>query len=155
MRTASSDGNSSVLQLRQTEWSRASDNYTGQITIDHLAPDSVVIVHSALVHGRRQRPGGTTGPRYFTDVSYCQQSTELDGRRWPAYQVFHSKAGAGDNSSKKINALHLSRGRGGIDGRYNFLYDTDAFYTFENATPAQQDALARPWKTQRPQHVHS
>jgi hypothetical protein len=114
-----------------------------QVTIGHLAPDSVIIVHSALVHGRRQRPGGTKGPRYFTDVSYCQQSNERDGRRWPAYQVFHTRHGAGENSSERINALHLARGRGGTDGRYDFLFDTDAFYTFDDATPAQQDALAR------------
>ena len=104
-------------------------------------------MHSALLHGRRQRPGGLTGPRYFTDVSYCQHSDEMDGRRWPAYQVFHSKKGAGTNSSEKINALHLARGRGGADGRYDFLYDTRTFYTFDDATPTQRDALERPMKT--------
>ena len=57
------------------------------ITVDKLAPSSVVIAHSALVHGRRQRSGGQGQPRYFTDVSYCQHSAMRDGRRWPAYQV--------------------------------------------------------------------
>ena len=68
------------------------------VTIDSLAPSSVVIVHSALVHGRRKRSGGEGHPRYFTDISYCQRSTEADGRRWPAYQVFHGSTMEGSHA---------------------------------------------------------
>ena len=38
---------------------------------------TAVICHSALVHGRRKRPGGSF--RYFADVSYCQPGE----RQWP------------------------------------------------------------------------
>lgn len=44
----------------------------------------------------------------------------------------------GGSSSESINALHLSRGRGGADGAYDFLFDSSTFYTIEDATPAQQ-----------------
>jgi hypothetical protein len=88
------------------------------------------------VHGRRQKPGGEGNPRHFTDVSYCQHPREHDGRRWPAYQLFHS---AGNTAT--INALHLTRGRGGADGAYNFLFDERVFYTSDEATPAQLKAL--------------
>ena len=142
------------------------------VTIDNLSPSSVIIVHSALVHGRRKRAGGEGHPRYFTDISYCQRSTEADGRRWPAYQVFHgstmegSHAGAHPTPSPSffptfcarlvtymyrplpaasvhvdINA-HLSQGRGGSDGRYDFVFDASTFYTADDATPAQLEALA-------------
>ena len=39
---------------------------------DNFPNGSAVIVHSGLVHGRRQKPGGDAHPRYFVDVSYCQ-----------------------------------------------------------------------------------
>ena len=68
------------------------------VTIDNLSPSSVIIVHSALVHGRRKRAGGEGHPRYFTDISYCQRSTEADGRRWPAYQVFHGSTMEGSHA---------------------------------------------------------
>eukprot|EP01052_Picozoa_sp_SAG31_P037888 SAG31_NODE_4966_length_2829_cov_4.529304_3_plen_142_part_00 len=54
-------------------------------SVTPLPPGSVVIVHSALLHGRRQRDGGDLAkPRFFTDVSYCQHSKEK--RLWPSYQ---------------------------------------------------------------------
>ena len=37
-----------------------------------LPPGSAVIVHSALMHGRDDKPGGEGKPRYFIDSSYCQ-----------------------------------------------------------------------------------
>ena len=40
-----------------------------------LPRGSVVIAHSALMHGRKQQPGGEPSkPRYFTDVSYRLQA---------------------------------------------------------------------------------
>ena len=39
-------------------------------TFDNLPPGTAVICHSAMVHGRRAKPGGETKPRYFVDVSY-------------------------------------------------------------------------------------
>ena len=42
----------------------------------------VVLIHSAVLHGRRAKPGGdAAAPRYFVDVSYCQPGP----RRWPSY----------------------------------------------------------------------
>ena len=55
------------------------DELPGSVTIDDLPEGSAVIVHSALIHGRRAKPGGEDHPRYFTDVSFCQHSR--DGRR--------------------------------------------------------------------------
>ena len=53
---------------------------TNTVVIDNLPPGSVVAVHSALHHARRAKPGGEGAPRYFVDISYCQE-----GRLWPAY----------------------------------------------------------------------
>lgn len=44
----------------------------GSKVFDSFPNGSAVIVHSGLVHGRRQKPGGETHPRYFVDISYCQ-----------------------------------------------------------------------------------
>ncbi len=52
----------------------------GAVVIDNLPPGSAVLVHSALWHARRAKPGGEEHPRYFADASYCQA-----GIRWPSY----------------------------------------------------------------------
>lgn len=52
----------------------------GEVVVDDLPPGSAVMVHSALWHARRTRPGGQDRPRYFADASYCQA-----GVRWPSY----------------------------------------------------------------------
>eukprot|EP01052_Picozoa_sp_SAG31_P017273 SAG31_NODE_1174_length_9538_cov_3.152453_14_plen_183_part_00 len=44
----------------------------GSKTFNNLPRGSAVICHSALVHGRRAKPGGDGHPRYFVDISYCQ-----------------------------------------------------------------------------------
>jgi hypothetical protein len=44
----------------------------GSKAFDNLPSGSAVIVHSGLVHARRQKPGGEGHPRYFVDISYCQ-----------------------------------------------------------------------------------
>jgi ectoine hydroxylase-related dioxygenase (phytanoyl-CoA dioxygenase family) len=54
-----------------------------EVVIDRLPIGSVIIIHSALFHARRARPGGTGSPRYFIDCSYCQ-----DGVVWPAVKPY-------------------------------------------------------------------
>jgi hypothetical protein len=60
-----------------------SEALPGTRTFSDLPPGSAVIAHSALMHGRRQKPGGADSfesARYFVDVSYCQPGRN----RWPA-----------------------------------------------------------------------
>ena len=52
----------------------------GAITVNDVPPGSVLIVHSALWHARRPKPGGEDNPRWFVDVSYCRS-----GVKWPSY----------------------------------------------------------------------
>ena len=68
-------------------------------------------VHSALWHARRPKPGGEGRPRYFIDISYCQ-----NGVKWPAY-----------GNVEGINAMALEMGLD-RDGRYRFVYDSSQFY---------------------------
>ena len=86
----------------------------GSVVVDLLAPGSVVIVHSAMLHGRRPKPRGENSPRYFVDVSYCQR-----GIRWPGY--------GGEQRYDEINRFALESGLD-RDGRYAFVYDSDQFF---------------------------
>ena len=90
----------------------------GSLTIDDVPPGTAVIVHSAVWHGRRPKPGN--GPRYFIDVSYCQQ-----GIIWPGYR---------DEHHEKINHAALENGCG-RDGLYNFVYDTSQFFIQKDVNP--------------------
>ena len=83
----------------------------GSLCFDDLSPGSAVIVHSALWHARRPKPGGEGRPRYFIDISYCQ-----NGVKWPAY-----------GNVEGINAMALEMGLD-RDGRYRFVYDSSQFY---------------------------
>ena len=85
----------------------------GSLCFDDLEPGSAVIVHSAAWHARRPKPGGGDRPRYFIDVSYCQ-----NGVRWPAYQEVDG-----------INARALEAGLD-RNGRYAFLYDSSQFFDY-------------------------
>ena len=85
----------------------------GSLCFDDLEPGSAVVVHSAVWHARRPRPGGRDRPRYFIDVSYCQ-----NGVLWPAY---HDVA--------RINARALEAGLD-RNGRYAFLYDSSRFFDY-------------------------
>ena len=98
------------------------EDLPGSLTVDRLAPGSAVIVHSALFHARRAKPGGAGQPRYFIDISYCR-----NGILWPGYPRM-----------EQINAKALEMGadRG---GRYAFLYDSSHF--FEQAP--QRERLQR------------
>lgn len=61
-------------------WHLGTEDLPGTVVVDSLPPGSAVLVHSALWHARRAKPGGEETPRYFADASYCQA-----GIRWPAY----------------------------------------------------------------------
>jgi hypothetical protein len=54
----------------------------GEVVFEHLPKGSTVILHSALFHARRARPGSSRN-RYFLDVSYCQTGT-----LWPPVKPF-------------------------------------------------------------------
>jgi hypothetical protein len=54
----------------------------GSITVDDVPPGSVLIVHSAMWHARRPKPGGEDSPRWFIDASYGRS-----GVKWPSYRA--------------------------------------------------------------------
>ncbi len=84
----------------------------GSVVIDRLSPGSAVIVHSALPHARRAKPGGEDHPRYFIDASYCQR-----GVKWPsAYNHWR-------HMLARARELGLDRGN-----RYGHLFDPDHFF---------------------------
>lgn len=83
----------------------------GSVTMDDLAPGSIVILHSAILHARRPKPGGSSYRRYFVDTSYCQ-----NGILW-----------CGINDIDALNRIALERGYD-RDGRYPWLYDSSQFY---------------------------
>lgn len=88
----------------------------GSRTIDDLAPASVVIVHSAMQHARRPRPGGENYRRYFIDISYCQY-----GIIWPA-----------PPRNQKYNNIALELGWD-REGKYKYLYETGHFFDVPDA----------------------
>ncbi len=54
----------------------------GSIAVDDVPAGSVLIVHSAMWHARRAKPGGEDSPRFFLDASYCRS-----GVKWPSYRA--------------------------------------------------------------------
>lgn len=50
----------------------------GTKIVDDVPPGTMILVHSALWHSRRPKPGGEERPRYFLDISYCEE-----GVKWP------------------------------------------------------------------------
>ncbi|NRA39449.1 MAG: phytanoyl-CoA dioxygenase family protein, partial [Planctomycetes bacterium] len=96
---------------RDTFSSFGDNDLPGSKCFDNLPNGSAIIVHSAMFHARRAKPGGEGYSRYFIDISYCQA-----GVQWPAY-----------GHMKPINELarnnHCSR-----DGAYSFLYDDSFFF---------------------------
>ena len=91
----------------------------GSITIDSLAPGSIIILHSAILHARRPKPGGGDYRRYFANTSYCQ-----DGILW-----------CGVDEIATLNQVALERGYD-RQSRYSWLFDTSQFY---NGTKVWQD----------------
>ena len=86
------------------------EDLPGSLTIDQLPAGSAIIVHSALFHARRAKPGGERAPRYFIDISYCQ-----NGIAWPGYPRV---------AEINAKALEMGADRG---GRYAYLYDSTRF----------------------------
>ena len=87
------------------------EDLPGSVCVDRLPPGSAVIVHSAVWHARRPKPGGEERGRYFIDISYCQH-----GVLWPAY-----------GTVEEVNREALRQGcdRG---GRYRHVYDSTRFF---------------------------
>ena len=113
------------------------EDLPGSMTLNDLPMGSVVIVHSALLHARRAKPGGNTNPRYFTDVSYCQA-----GRgKWPAYGFPLPKLAL--HKTVYQRALEAGHGR---EGKFDFLYTTEMFYDMDTATAPQRVAMERTLK---------
>ena len=83
----------------------------GSRTVDNLAAGSIIIVHSAVQHARRPKPGGGAYKRYFIDTSYCQA-----GILWGGYP-----------NIEEINRIALEKGWD-RQGKYAFLYDTSQFF---------------------------
>ena len=91
----------------------------GSRTINNLAPASVVIVHSALQHARRAKPGNPESKRYFVDTSYCQY-----GIVWPTIRQF-----------QQFNDMALELGWD-RNGKYAFLYEEGHFFFKEDQESA-------------------
>lgn len=116
-------GNNAFSDIFYTE------DLPGSVTINDLPLGSAVMVHSALLHNRRAKPGGDTHPRYFTDVSYCQAGPQ----KWPAYGYPLPKMYLHQLVCER--ALAAGHGR---DGEFDFLYMTSIFYDMETATESQR-----------------
>ena len=100
---------------------------------DDLPPGSALLVHSAMIHARRHKPGGQHYRRYFIDTSYCQAGT-----LWPGYRSIES-----------INAIALEKGFD-RNGKYAFLYDTSQFFdareAWQRSLQNNEGSLAQaPW----------
>jgi hypothetical protein len=94
-------------------WFLGTEDLPGMLVQDSLPPGTAVVVHSALWHARRARPGGEGTPRYFADSSYCQA-----GIRWPSYGGRRAH-----ELLAKSMALGLDR-----DGKYAHLFDSAHFF---------------------------
>lgn len=97
----------------------------GMVVVDDLPPGSAVLVHSALWHARRAKPGGEETPRYFADASYCQA-----GIRWPSYGVPKDR-----EILAKMRELGLDR-----EGRYAHLFDESHFFDYHKASALLKQA---------------
>ena len=93
--------------FRQFEY----EDLPGSVTVDSLRPGSFIIVHSAVQHARRPKPGGGVYKRYFIDTSYCQE-----GVLWGSYPNIEA-----------INEKALAMGHD-RSGKYAFLYDSNQFF---------------------------
>lgn len=89
----------------------------GSITVSDLPPGSALVVHSAMWHARRAKPGGEGNPRFFIDTSYCQS-----GVQWPSYEV--RVPGMLDNLRKR----HIAAG-----GTRPWLFDESQFFDADRA----------------------
>lgn len=90
----------------------------GSITVDDVAPGSMLIVHSAMWHARRAKPGGEGSPRFFIDASYCRS-----GVKWPSYRAPGMLA--------DLRKRHVAGG-----GDRPWLFDEDQFFDVHQAREA-------------------
>jgi hypothetical protein len=87
------------------------EDMPGSKVVDDIPPGTIVIVHSALFHARRAKPGGEGKPRYFLDIPYCQA-----GVKWP-----QDKGWAAELD-------RLSRERSSIDPWAEKVFNSNHFY---------------------------
>ena len=73
-------GSQNIVARGDAFWFFGTEDLPGSIVVDKVNPGAAVIVHSALWHARRAKPGGEGRQRYFADASYCQA-----GVLWPRY----------------------------------------------------------------------
>ena len=108
----------------------------GHVALDNLPPGSVVLAHSACLHGRRPRPG--PGPRYFVDVSYCEHVPPQQPQQAGPAAVWCSYPNSEDSLAvhATISAAALAAGHG-REGQYDWLYDTRCFYDQSRADTLQ------------------
>jgi hypothetical protein len=111
-------------------WFLGTEDLPGMLIQDNLPPGTAVVVHSALWHARRAKPGGEGRPRYFADASYCQA-----GIRWPSY---------GGRRSRELlaRAMELGLDR---DGKFAHLFDPAHFFdpeTARNLVRSKQGSVA-------------
>jgi hypothetical protein len=92
------------------------DSFPDAIAIGQLKPGSVIVIHSALVHGRRALPpNAVSSIRYFVDCSYCQY-----GGKWAPFR----EAG---NWKRTLDIVSgMSKTRNG--DKFAHLYDPSRFY---------------------------
>jgi len=82
----------------------------GMRVIDDVAPGTAVIMHSAIWHARRPKPGGQNRPRYFIDISYCQAGTI-----WPSDNIWMTEP------PKAVERGWVTPGREGLMDRGMFV----------------------------------
>lgn len=82
----------------------------GSIAVDNVPAGSVLVVHSALWHARRAKPGGEDSPRFFIDASYCRS-----GVKWPSYRA--------PDMLPHLRERHLAAG-----GTRPWLFDESQFF---------------------------
>lgn len=105
-------------------WHLGTADLPGTVVVDNLPSGSAVLVHSALWHARRPKPGGENRPRYFADASYCQA-----GIRWPAYGNKRWR-----EVLERAKAAGLER-----NGKYAHLFDEAHFFDDLKAREMLQD----------------
>ena len=93
----------------------------GSVTVNNVAPGTAVVVHSAVWHARRAKPGGEGRPRYFADASYCQA-----GVVWPSYPNY-------------AEFLERAEASGLTTGKYAHLFNSEMFYDSSLARQALAD----------------
>ena len=101
------------------------EDLPGSRTVDNLAAGSIILLHSALQHARRPKPGGGVYKRYFIDTSYCQA-----GILWGGYP-----------NIEEINRIAFEK-RCDRYGKYAFLYDSSQFFTNDDLFPGVRRELS-------------